>query len=200
MVRRLFQIAACSIRSVIRTVFSAAVVMLLLGASAQAQDTEETFSMEEIADVAEGFFGSTTAGLAEAIEKIFSDLGRPTAYIAGEEISGAFVVGLRYGKGNLNIKADGESKIFWQGPSVGFDFGGNASKTFVLVYGLTSKDAIYKRFPGLEGSFYYVAGLGVNYQGDGDIMLAPIRTGVGLRAGANIGYLHYNAEHSWLPF
>ncbi len=167
---------------------------------AYAQDDNQTFSASEITDAAEGFFGSTTAGLAEIIERIFSDLGQPTAYIEGEEISGAFVVGLRYGKGELNIKANGKSRIFWQGPSVGFDIGGNASKTFVLVYGLNTKDAIYKRFPGIEGTFYYVAGLGVNYQGDGEIMLAPIRTGVGLRTGANIGYLHYNDEHSWLPF
>jgi len=172
---------------------------LLLATPVQAAE-ENTFSVSEITAAAEGFFGSTTAGLAEIIERVFSDLGRPTAYIAGEEISGAFVVGLRYGKGELNIKAEGKSKVFWQGPSIGFDIGGNASKTFVLVYGLTSKDAIYKRFPGIEGTFYYVAGLGVNYQGDGDITLAPIRTGVGLRAGANIGYLHYNPEHSWIPF
>lgn len=165
-----------------------------------AQEDENTFSIEEISDAATGFFGSTTKGIAEVIEKVFEDLGRPTAYIAGEEISGAFVVGLRYGKGELNVKSEGTSKIFWQGPSVGFDIGGNASKTFVLIYGLNSRDAIYKRFPGIEGTFYFVAGIGVNYQGDGDITLAPIRTGVGLRQGANIGYLHYNAEHSWLPF
>jgi hypothetical protein len=175
-----------------------AVCGLLLATPALSQE-EKTFSVEEISEAAEGFFGSTTAGLAEIVERIFADLGRPSAYITGEEISGAFVVGLRYGRGDLNIKTEGTSKIFWQGPSIGFDIGGNASKTFVLVYGLNTKDLIYKRFPGLEGSFYYVAGLGVNYQGDGDIMLAPIRTGVGLRAGANIGYLHYNPEHSWLP-
>lgn len=200
MVRRLFQMTGFPRTGVRTLLLGAAIAFLLSAAPAHAQDEEKTFSAEEITNAAEGFFGATTAGLAEVIEKIFSDLGRPTAYIAGEEISGAFVVGLRYGKGDLNIKAGGESKIFWQGPSIGFDVGGNASKTFVLVYGLESKDAIYKRFPGIEGTFYFVAGLGVNYQGDGDIMLAPIRTGVGLRTGANIGYLHYNAEHSWLPF
>ncbi|MEX0695771.1 MAG: DUF1134 domain-containing protein [Rhodospirillales bacterium] len=181
-------------------VFPAILLSLCLFWIPARADDESTFSMQEISDAATGFFGSTTKGLAEIIEKVFSDQGRPTAYITGEEISGAFVVGLRYGKGDLNIKAGGTSKIFWQGPSIGFDVGGNASKSFVLIYGLTSKDAIYKRFPGIDGSFYYVAGLGVNYQGDGDITLAPIRTGVGLRAGANIGYLHYNQEHSWLPF
>jgi len=200
MVRRVFQ----ELRRMGTGFYRAPYLALLLAACLYTQpvhaEEKNTFSVEEIKDAAEGFFGSTTAGLAEVIEHIFSDLGQPTAYITGEEISGAFVVGLRYGKGELNIKAEGNSKIFWQGPSIGFDVGGNASKTFVLIYGLTTKDAIYKRFPGIEGTFYYVAGLGVNYQGDGDIKLAPIRTGVGLRAGANIGYLHYNQEHSWLPF
>ncbi|MBO6520491.1 MAG: DUF1134 domain-containing protein [Rhodospirillales bacterium] len=200
MVRRLFQMIGLPPAGARAWLAGMTVAVFLCALPAHAQDEDKTFSAEEIKNAAEGFFGATTAGLAEVIEKIFSDLGRPTAYIAGEEVSGAFVVGLRYGKGDLNIKAGGTSKIFWQGPSVGFDVGGNASKTFVLVYGLNSKDAIYKRFPGVEGTFYFVAGLGVNYQGDGDIMLAPIRTGVGLRTGANIGYLHYNAEHSWLPF
>lgn len=185
---------------VIRRPTVLAITAFLSVTPAKSQEQESTFSADEITDAAEGFFGSTTAGLAEIIERIFSDLGRPTAYIEGEEISGAFVVGIRYGKGELNIKSAGKSRIFWQGPSVGFDVGGNASKTFVLVYGLTSRDEIYNRFPGIEGTFYYVAGLGVNYQGDGGISLAPIRTGVGLRTGANIGYLHYNDEHSWLPF
>jgi len=199
MVRRLLQDMSFACPKALKAALCALTLgTLLMAAPAKAAD--DTFSMQEITDAAEGFFGSTTSGLAEVIEHVFSDLGQPTAYIAGEEISGAFVVGLRYGKGEMNIKADGKSKIFWQGPSIGFDFGGNASKTFVLIYGLTDKNTIYKRFPGVEGTFYYVAGLGVNYQGDGDVMLAPIRTGVGLRAGANIGYLHYNEEHSWLPF
>ncbi len=197
MVRRLFQG-----RAITRQLFVVAViaVMLSIPSSPAIADEENTFSAQEISDAAEGFFGSTTQGLAEIIEKVFSDLGRPTAYITGEEVSGAFVVGLRYGKGDLNIKAGGTSKIFWQGPSIGFDIGGNASKTFVLVYGATSKEKLYARFPGVEGTFYLVAGLGVNYQGDGDVTLAPIRTGVGLRQGANIGYLHYSDAHSWIPF
>lgn len=197
MVRRLFQ----EIARIQRTVSMALVAFTLIFSNTVAQANEEnTFSVQEISDAAEGFFGSTTQGLAEIIEKVFSDLGRPTAYITGEEVSGAFVVGLRYGKGDLNIKAGGTSKIFWQGPSIGFDIGGNASKSFVLIYGATTKEQIYARFPGVEGTFYFVAGLGVNYQGDGDVTLAPIRTGVGLRQGANIGYLHYSGEHSWLPF
>lgn len=197
MVRRLFQRVALT-RQAIATI---AIVLALSLPNANARaDEDKTFSVQEISDAAEGLFGDTTQGLAEIIEKVFSDLGRPTAYITGEEVSGAFVVGLRYGKGDLNIKADGTSKIFWQGPSIGFDIGGNASKTFVLIYGATTKEQIHARFPGVEGTFYFVAGLGVNYQGDGDVTLAPIRTGVGFRQGANIGYLHYSDEHSWLPF
>ena len=167
---------------------------------AQSGDNEaDTFSPEEIMSVATGFFGSTTEGIAQVLEKVFSDLGRPSAYITGEEVSGAFVVGLRYGKGQLQIKGKAPESVFWQGPSVGFDFGGNASKTFVLVYGLKNADKLMTRIPGVEGSFYLVAGLGVNYQGNNELTLAPIRTGVGLRQGANIGYLHYGREHSWLP-
>lgn len=194
--RLLQQIASLRLAAAVSITTAA---LILAPASIHAAESD-TFSMEEISDAATGFFGSTSKGLAEIIEKVFSDLGQPTAYITGEEVSGAFVVGLRYGKGELNIKNGGASKIFWQGPSVGFDIGGNASKAFVLIYNLKDRNAIYKRFPGVDGSFYFVAGLGVNYQGDGDITLAPIRTGVGLRQGANIGYLHYNEEHSWLPF
>lgn len=196
MVRRLLQ-------GLIRTsaIASLALIFAVTTPLQQARAADgSTFSIQEISDAATGFFGSTTAGLAEVIEKVFSDLGRPSAYITGEEVSGAFIVGLRYGNGTLNVKSGGTSKVYWQGPSIGFDIGGNASKSFVLIYGLNSADELYKRFPGVEGTFYFVAGLGVNYQGDGDITLAPIRTGVGLRQGANIGYLHYNQEHSWLPF
>ncbi len=184
----------------LRVALSVFLVGLFLTSGPVKADDDNTYTMQEISDAAQGFFGSTTKGLADIIEKVFSDLGRPTAYITGEEVSGAFVVGLRYGKGDLNLKKGGATKVFWQGPSIGFDIGGNASKSFVLIYGLKDREAIYKRFPGVEGSFYFVAGLGVNYQGDGEIKLAPIRTGVGLRQGANIGYLHYNREHSWLPF
>jgi hypothetical protein len=161
---------------------------------------DNTYTPEEIAAKAEGFFGDTTEGLAKAIEKVFNDLGRPNGYIAGEEVSGAIGIGLRYGKGNLNRKSAASRKVFWQGPSIGWDVGGNASKVFTLVYGLESDGQLFQRFPAVEGSFYFVAGLGVSYQQSGKVVLAPIRTGVGLRTGANVGYLHYGSEHSWLPF
>lgn len=161
---------------------------------------DDTYTMEEITAKAEGFFGDTTEGLAKAIEKVFNDHGQPNAFILGEEVSGAIGVGLRYGNGMLNRKTTGERKVYWQGPSIGWDLGGNASKVFTLIYNLRSEDELFQRYPGVEGTLYVVAGVGLNYQQSGDVILAPIRTGVGLRAGASIGYLHYNREHSWLPF
>lgn len=166
---------------------------------AQPQAGEDTFEQSEILEKARGFFGETTEGLAKAIEKVFAEQGRPNAYVAGEEVSGAIGIGVRYGEGTLHRKAGAARQVYWQGPSIGFDFGGNASKVFVLVYHLPGEDALFQRFPAVDGSFYFVAGVGVNYQKAGDIVLAPIRTGVGLRAGVNVGYMHYTREHSWIP-
>ena len=182
--------------------FGAAALLFLLcvlPARAADCDREDTFTKNEISMKAEAFFGAMTEGLGTVIEKVFKEQGRPNAYIAGSEASGAIGVGLRYGEGTLFQKCPGTRKVFWQGPSVGWDVGANASKTFVLIYNLKNQDALFQRFPGVEGTFYYVAGAGVNYQRSGGITLAPIRTGVGLRAGANIGYLHYTRKHSWLP-
>lgn len=162
-------------------------------------DDGKTFSKNEIMQKAEGFFGATTKGLAEVIEKAFADHGRPNALILGSEASGAFVVGVRFGEGHLERKVGTGRKLYWQGPSAGFDFGGNASKVFTLVYRLNSNEELFQRFPGVDGSLYVVAGASLNYQRSGDIVLAPIRTGVGLRAGANVGYVHYTREHSWVP-
>jgi hypothetical protein len=183
--------------------WSGLALVLILAATplAPARATEhDTFSYDEILNKAQDFFGTTTEGLAKAIEKVFADQGRPNAYIEGEEVSGAFVVGLRYGRGTLVRKGQAGIPVFWQGPSVGFDIGGNAAKTLTLVYHLAETDEIFQRFPGVDGSFYFVAGVGVNYQKAGNVTLAPIRTGVGLRAGANVGYLHYGRKHSWVPF
>lgn len=181
----------------IRFLSTALAVLVILTGPVAADDT---YSVEEITAKAKGFFGDTTEGLAKAIEKVFKDHGRPNAYIIGEEVSGAIGIGLRYGNGMLNRKTAAARKIYWQGPSIGWDIGGNASKVFTLIYHLKSDDQMFQRYPGVDGSVYLVAGFGVNYQQSGDVILAPIRTGVGLRAGANIGYLHYNKEHSWLPF
>lgn len=186
----------------IRLFFVASLVIILLSippAFSQTTSSQE-YSEIEILQRAKGFFGSTTAGLAKAIERVFADHGEPNAFIEGEEFGGAFVVGLRYGEGKLHRKNKEPRKIYWQGPSVGYDFGGNASKVLTLVYNLERPDDIYRRFPGVDGSLYFAAGVSLNYQAINNIVLAPIRTGLGLRAGANIGYLHYNQEHSWFPF
>jgi hypothetical protein len=191
----------------VQATLGAALLSLTLNTSAAPapaapSNDPNTYSSQEIITKANDLFGATTEGLARAIEHVFQEKGRPNAYITGEEGGGAVVVGLRYGQGNLYMKSTGNAatKVYWQGPSVGFDFGGNASKVFVLIYNLPNNEAIYQRFPGVEGSAYVVAGLGVNYQQNGRIILAPMRTGVGLRGGANVGYLSYSKERSILPF
>lgn len=170
-------------------------------ASASPSRTAEGYQRDEILRAGSDFLGVTVEALGGAIEKIFSDYGdRPTAYIAGEEVSGAVAVGLRYGKGLIHMKAlTSPQKIFWRGPSVGFDTGGNASRVFSLVYGLYDVEKIYQRFPGVDGSAYFIGGLGVNYQQSDDTIVAPIRAGVGFRLGANIGYLAYSKTRKWFP-
>jgi hypothetical protein len=164
--------------------------------------SNDTYTAGEIVQKGADFFGVATETMAKAVEKVFSQYGQPNAYIAGNEGSGAIVVGLRYGEGNLYMKRNGDrpTRVFWQGPSVGFDIGANASKSFTLVYNLPNPEAIYQRFPGVDGSYYFVAGIGVNYQQNGRIILAPMRTGIGLRAGVNAGYLAYTRERNYLPF
>jgi len=164
------------------------------------EEPVETYSRDELAEAVSDFFGVTAEAGAAIIERVFSDLGRPVGYVTGEELSGAVGVGLRYGEGYLTMRNGVRQKVYWQGPSIGFDTGGNASRVFVLVYNLRDPDDIYQRFPGVEGTAYLVAGMGVNYQRADDITLAPIRSGVGLRAGANIGYLAYSRRRNWLPF
>ncbi len=159
----------------------------------------QTYTDDELVNRVSDFLGVTAETAGAAIERAFKDNGRPTGYIAGEEGSAAFAVGLRYGRGLLYMKNRVTQEVFWQGPSVGFDAGGNASRVFTLCYDLQYPDAIYRRFPGVEGSAYLVGGLGVNYQRAEDITLAPIRAGVGLRLGVNIGYLSYSRRRNWLP-
>jgi hypothetical protein len=162
-------------------------------------DEKDEYDEESILQAATSFFGKTTEGLAKVIEKAFREQGRPNAYIAGEEGSGAITVGLRYGDGTLTMKSGGSTHVYWAGPSIGFDLGGNASKVFTLVYKLPRLDAIFQRFPGVDGSLYVIGGAGINYQRADGITLAPIRLGVGWRAGASVGYLHYRREKSFNP-
>ncbi len=160
----------------------------------------DTYTMDEIVQKGSDFLGVTAEALGGAVEKIFADNGRPTAYIAGEEASAAFTIGARYGRGLVYMKGRPTQEVFWQGPSIGWDIGGNGSRVFTLCYNLQFPDAIFRRFPGVEGSAYLIGGLGVNYQRADDITLAPIRAGIGLRLGANVGYLAYSRQRNIIPF
>jgi hypothetical protein len=179
---------------------AAALVVFFAAVEPTAADDDQKFSENEIVQAASDFFGMTTEVVAKAVERVFRDQGLPDGYIKGDEGSGALIVGLRYGSGWLVRKGREPLKIYWQGPSVGFDVGGNASKNFTLIYNLGRSDRLFQRFPGVEGSYYFVAGIGVNYQRSDGITLAPMRTGVGLRAGVNAGYLAYTRERTFNPF
>jgi hypothetical protein len=164
------------------------------------QNKADTYSRDELVNKVSDFFGVGAEAAGAVISKAFKDNGQPTGYISGEEGAAAITVGLRYGKGLLYMKNREPVTVYWQGPSVGFDLGGNASRSFTLCYNLQNPDQIYQRFPGAEGAGYFVAGLGINYQQADDIVLAPIRAGVGLRGGVNVGYLAYTRKRHILPF
>ncbi|GJL96289.1 MAG: hypothetical protein DHS20C06_01060 [Hyphobacterium sp.] len=170
------------------------------GQPSQYSEDVDTYSREEVVEAVSDFFGVTAEAAAAVIERVFSDLGRPVGYVAGEEVAAAVGVGLRYGEGYLTMRNGQREHVYWQGPSIGFDTGGNASRVFVLIYQMDDPDRIYRRFPGVEGSAYFIGGMGVNYQRADGITLAPIRSGVGLRVGANVGYLAYSRRRNWLPF
>jgi hypothetical protein len=146
------------------------------------------------------FFGTTSRALAEVVQEAFSRWGEPNGYILGQEASGAFVVGLRYGDGKLFTRNAGDRRVFWEGPSVGFDTGGEGARTMMLVYKLPATEAIYQRFAGIDGSAYFIGGVGMTALTANGILVVPIRTGVGLRLGANIGYLKFTERATWNPF
>ena len=158
------------------------------------------YSQNEIIEAGRHFFGSVSRGLASVVEYAFSKSGRPNGYILGEDAGGAFIAGLRYGEGTLYTKDAGAHKVYWEGPSIGYDFGGEGSKTMVLVYNLREPWEIYNRYAGVQGSAYFVGGVGIQFQTHGNVTLAPIRAGIGLRLGANVGYLKYTREPTWNPF
>ncbi|MFM2422982.1 MAG: hypothetical protein RL291_1512 [Pseudomonadota bacterium] len=159
-----------------------------------------SYSSSEIGEAGRGFFGSLSQGLASAVEYTFKRQGRPNGYILGEEAGGAIFGGLRYGEGILYTRDAGQHKVYWQGPSIGFDVGGEGNKVMILVYGLRDPEEIYDRFGGVNGSAYVVGGVGVTFQQKDHITLAPIRAGVGLRLGAAVGYLKYSRKPTWNPF
>lgn len=160
----------------------------------------QQYTSQEIVDSGHKFFGETSGGLATVVEKIFSTYGLPNGYVLGEEGSGAFVGGLTYGEGKLYTKNAGDHKVYWQGPSLGWDFGGQGSRVMVLVYNLDDVGNLYNRFAGVAGSAYVIAGLGFNVLKAGNVLLVPIRTGVGARLGVNLGYLKLTQQPTWNPF
>jgi len=177
-------------------------LILMMATIAYAEDggsSSGTMGLDTVLGEAEGFFGAGAEGIASVIQKAFEDYGEPVGFIKGREAGGAVVVGLRYGDGELLLNNGFTRTVHWQGPSVGVDFGGNAAKVFVLVYGLPSVESIFQRFPGVDGSLYFVGGAGLNYNKRDDIVLAPIRLGVGWRAGANVGYMKITPEKTWNP-
>ncbi|MGE3249132.1 MAG: EipA family protein [Hyphomonadaceae bacterium] len=181
---------------------AAAASALVPAAPALAQRNRgDGYTEDEIVNAVSRTFGLGAEAVASAVRPIFRDLGRPVGYVDGSEGSGAIGVGLRYGEGRLYMHGRSETtKVYWQGPSIGFDAGANAARVFTLVYGITEPRQIFRRFPGVEGSAYFIGGIGVNYQRAEGITLAPMRAGVGFRLGANIGYLAYSARRRILPF
>jgi hypothetical protein len=159
-----------------------------------------TFTPGEVVNAGHRFFGTVSRGLASVVEKATSQWGLPNGYILGQEAGGAFVAGLRYGEGVLYTKNAGDLRVFWQGPSVGFDMGGEGARTMMLVYNLPATGAIYQRFAGIDGSAYFVGGFGMTALAAGGVVLVPIRSGVGLRLGANVGYLKFTDSATWNPF
>ncbi len=159
-----------------------------------------TYKQDDLIGAAEGVFGKGAQGLAEIIERTLKEQGEPVAYITGREASGAIGIGLRYGSGTMFHKVEGQRDVYWTGPSLGFDLGGNAAKTFVLVYNLYDSQELYHRYPAGEGAAYFVGGFNASYLRWGKVVLIPIRMGVGMRLGANIGYMNFTEKRRWLPF
>src|SRR6266704_1637543 len=181
------------------------IVLLCFGAEpSAAQSTPQQANADdspgEIVDAGSRFFGGVSSGLAHLVEHAVSQWGLPNGYILGQEATGAFVGGLRYGKGTLFTKNAGDLAVYWQGPSLGWDFGGDGARTMMLVYNLPATAAVYQRFGGVAGSAYFVGGLGMTVLSANGMVVVPIRSGMGLRLGANIGYLKFTPEPTWNPF
>lgn len=160
----------------------------------------DTYSSDELVNTGSAFFGSVAQGLATLIEKSVSQFGLPNGYILGDEASGAFFGGARYGQGTMYTRNAGDLPIYWQGPTLGLDFGGDGSKVMMLVYNLNSVNDVFGRFPGANGSAYVIGGLGMTVVKRGNVVMVPIRSGVGARLGVNVGYLKFTDQPTWNPF
>lgn len=179
---------------------AATLVLIPTMSYAQQGSLSDTYSGEELVDTGHQFFGSVAQGLASVVERSVSQFGLPNAYILGEEAGGAIFAGARYGEGTMYTRNQGEHPIYWQGPTVGLDFGGDGSKVMMLVYNLSQVSEVFGRYPGVDGSAYAVGGLGMTVVKYGDVVMVPIRSGVGARLGINVGYLKFTQEPTWNPF
>lgn len=191
-----------ALRPLLARIFGAAVLSFaaLGGAQAQQPAQPQTYSTNELVSKGHSFFGSVSRGLALSIEKAVSQWGQPNGYILGQEGGGAFIGGLRYGEGVLYTRNAGDLKVYYQGPSIGWDFGGDGGRTMMLVYNMRTVDDIFRRFGGISGSAYVVAGFGMTALGADGVVVVPIRSGVGVRLGANLGYLKFTPNPTWNPF
>jgi hypothetical protein len=185
----------------LRTVLVLTALVAAADRPALAQPAQQgTYSSNEVVDAGHRFFGGLSRELALLVERASSRWGQPNGYILGQEGSGAIVAGLRYGEGTLYTRNAGDLRVYWQGPSIGFDLGGEGARVMMLIYNLNRVDQIFQRFPGISGSAYVVGGLGMSAAGSGRIVVVPIRTGVGLRLGANVGYVKFTPRATWNPF
>jgi hypothetical protein len=174
--------------------------MLSSHQAAAQQANSSQYTVQEIVDAGHSFFGSTSGGLAKVVEAAFQKYGLPNGYVLGQEGSGAFIAGLTYGEGQLNTKNAGEHPLYWQGPSLGLDYGGQGTRVMMLVYDLPSIDSIYARFGGVSGQAFVIAGFGMTLLKNNNVLVVPIRTGVGARLGVNVGYLKITPGPTWNPF
>jgi hypothetical protein len=186
-------------RTVLRT-FALVLVLLGIGTGPLAAQQPSNYQSGDLINTGHRFFGEVSRGLAQIIEQAISNWGQPNGYILGQEAGGAFVAGLRYGEGTLYTRNAGDLRVFWQGPSLGFDMGGEGARTMMLVYNLPRTDAVYQRFGGIDGSAYFIGGFGMTALAADNIIVVPIRSGVGLRLGANVGYLKFTPSATWNPF
>lgn len=183
-----------------RQFLAAGLALPFLPANSARADTPETFSVDEIVDNGHRFFGNLSRGLAEAVQEAARRWGLPNAYILGQEASGAFIGGLRFGEGKMYTRNAGQQPVYWQGPSLGFDWGADGDRTMMLVYNLPALAAIYRRFGGIDGSAYFIGGFGLTALNAEQVVVVPIRTGVGARLGVNVSYLKFTDRATWNPF
>jgi hypothetical protein len=188
------------LRHWISKIWLAAFAAAFLAAAPAGAQTTRTYSVNELVGTGHKFFGNVSGGLATVLEKAVADYGQPNGYILGEEGSGALGAGLRYGEGTLHTRDQGQHRVYWQGPSIGWDFGGEGARTMMLVYNLPTVDSIFQRFGGVDGSLYFIGGFGMTALANGNVYVVPVRAGVGARLGVNLGYLKFTPQATWNPF